>query len=922
MYQILNSPTDYMYYYPIRIKSSMPTIPMINNPNFSYIAFPYSANSYTVTFNQSITCDVLVVGGGGSGGCRYGGGGGAGALISTTYTFVAGTYIITVGAGGTAINGTFGVGNNGGDTSIGSASSSSTLFLAKGGGGGGYDGTLGKAGGSSGGGSASGGAIRGSSTPLTNNVPSNIYGNIGGTGSLAISGTESSYAGAGGGGAGSVGNNATSATPATGGNGGAGVVNAITGASVVYAAGGGGGSESTATAGTGGGSTINSIFIVAGGAGSKGTTAAESGINGTGSGGGGSGFLSATNGTSGAGGSGVVIIKFPNYVLNLPSALTCDILVIGGGGAGGCDVGGGGGAGALIYKQNALLEPGSYTFHVGDGGSAKLGTVSGVSISVDGDDGYSSRILFNSSTIYQAQGGGGGGNFNNSVATIGHHGGCGGGGSSNNAASSNSLGGYIANYPIPTVITVLSDPNITLPLLQNVTSSTTDFYYRFLHTGPNNTSITEKYTEYFINFPIPTTISILAVGGGGGGGASLGSGGGAGGLVYISNYLLNTGTYKIRVGAGGIGMQHALENITINGTSTIIYDASNNPVIVAVGGARGNGQQISYYGAVSRTGGSGAGGVRHQNTGGSGTQTTEASISLRSRVYGFGNAGGTGTSDSTFGAGGGGGAGGVGGNATTTTAGIGGSAKLINITGANEYFAAGGGGSYYTGSVLPTGFAKGGLGATGVYLGGDGNGSNAVANTGSGGGGIDTTSQTSMGGNGSAGTVIIRFSQTNLAWSQMNSIGFNGATGQKGSVATTFVGGGGGGVGGAATSKHGGLGAQINITGLNLWYGAGGGAGCIADNYCGYGGNGIGGSGHHTLTSGTSNIFALQHNGLDNTGSGGGGGGFNYLTTSSIYNFNTQVNIIEPTVIYKPYTYSQLLVQKQNKYLVLKDGYM
>ena len=111
-----------------------------------------------------------------------------------------------------------------------------------------------------------------------------------------------------------------------------------------------------------------------------------------------------------------------------------------------------------------------------------------------------------------------------------------------------------------------------------------------------------------------------------------------------------------------------------------------------------------------------------------------------------------------------------------------------------------------------------------------------------------------------------------LIWK--HSVGYNGANGQKGSVTTTFIGGGGGGAGGARTSKHGGLGAQIDITGLNVWYAAGGGGGCIDDNYGGYGGNGICGGGHHTGLVGTTNTFALQHNGLDNTGTGGGGGGF------------------------------------------------
>ena len=52
----------------------------------------------------SVTFDILVIGGGGSGQSRYGGsGGGAGGCrYSTAQTLTAGSYAVTVGAGGAA----------------------------------------------------------------------------------------------------------------------------------------------------------------------------------------------------------------------------------------------------------------------------------------------------------------------------------------------------------------------------------------------------------------------------------------------------------------------------------------------------------------------------------------------------------------------------------------------------------------------------------------------------------------------------------------------------------------------------------------------------------------------------------------------------------------------------------------------------
>lgn len=306
---------------------------------------------------------------------------------------------------------------------------------------------------------------------------------------------------------------------------------------------------------------------------------------------------------------------------------------------------------------------------------------------------------------------------------------------------------------INTGINITSIGNVPIPIL--VTGSTTDYYYRFLHQGASNTTTVENYTDYTLTFTKTIKASILVVGGGGGGGISLGSGGGAGGLVYIDNtilYTFNPGTYLFRIGAGGAGMPNAANDVGINGTSSIIFsnNSSGTALITALGGGRGNGQSNNYPNNIaSRSGGSGAGGCRWANTGGAGIQTTSASISTLSKTYGFGNSGGPGTNGGTLAGGGGGGAG------TSGVSLTGGDAKLINITGNNEYFAAGGGStSNYSG------IGNGGQGPPGTFLGGIGGydvGGNGVINTGSGGGGSN-----GIGGIGSAGTIIIAFNNNQL----------------------------------------------------------------------------------------------------------------------------------------------------------------
>lgn len=253
----------------------------------------------TFTPAQATRADYLVVGGGGGGGGSIrrvaGGGGGGGEVLSGSVAIPASAQTITIGTGGTA--GTTSTSRGG----TGVASSIAALVVAQGGTGGGagvtnLTGVAATSGASAGGG---GGAASGTVTGGTATAP----GFAGGNG--ITSGTTTNPSGGGGGGQGAIG---TNATLANGGAGGAGLPSLITGTSVTRAGGGGGGGNATGGAGANGG-------------GAGGTSAARTGgtaTANTGSGGGGAGNGTVnSNQSGGAGGSGIVIIRYPRYCLNI-----------------------------------------------------------------------------------------------------------------------------------------------------------------------------------------------------------------------------------------------------------------------------------------------------------------------------------------------------------------------------------------------------------------------------------------------------------------------------------------------------------------------------------------------------------------------------------------------------------------------------
>ena len=263
---------------------------------YNYHMFPYSG---TFTPTTAISADVLVIAGGGGSTSESSGGGGAGGgaggvCYQTSRSITAGSYTVTIGAGGAAV-------------STGSRNSgTNTIFdtiTANGGGGAGFASNDSSGNPSSGGSGGGGGGYfsinnPGAAATQGNSGGATGYGNAGG------GGITNNFTTGGGGGSGAVGQNGNGSTKS--GDGGAGKDTWSSWASVTstgvngfYAGGGGGGcrSDQTPTPGAGGSG--------GGGAGAGTGGTAGSGVANTGSGGGGS-----NSGTAGSGGSGLVIIRY------------------------------------------------------------------------------------------------------------------------------------------------------------------------------------------------------------------------------------------------------------------------------------------------------------------------------------------------------------------------------------------------------------------------------------------------------------------------------------------------------------------------------------------------------------------------------------------------------------------------------------
>jgi hypothetical protein len=257
-------------------------ITMSNGRRYHYFTSP--TGTYNAGSGYS-PVEIMAVGGGGAGGAGGGGagymqgGGGAGELAIATYNSLTGSYIVTIGNGGTYTSSSSMTAS--GNTSIGS------ILSVPGGGRGARTGvTAGTSGGSGGGGgSAVGFGAASSSGTFSGQSSVSEFTNAGGPAAPGIAG--------GGGGAGGVGGAPTDMFNQ--GNGGAGYLYAGT----YYAAGGGAG-----------GYTTFGYFPGAGGSGvggnGSGTDDGGPGAPNTGSGGGGG----SLGGSGGVGGSGILIVSY------------------------------------------------------------------------------------------------------------------------------------------------------------------------------------------------------------------------------------------------------------------------------------------------------------------------------------------------------------------------------------------------------------------------------------------------------------------------------------------------------------------------------------------------------------------------------------------------------------------------------------
>ena len=222
---------------------------------------------------------------GGAGGLRtsYGSTSGGGASAESNITLAAGTYTITVGAGGVANSY-----NNGSDSSI-SATGMTTITSLGGGASGGSSQRDGSDGGSGGGGEGDGSSFSSGGSATAG------QGFDGGAGGSPFN---SNRGGGGGGGAAAAGSNGGNGF---GGNGGNGLELSITG-SATYYAGGGAGDSPSGSAGTGG-------------LGGGGAVEADGAANTGGGAGSPNGYTFAPNpGVARSGGSGVVILRLATAV--------------------------------------------------------------------------------------------------------------------------------------------------------------------------------------------------------------------------------------------------------------------------------------------------------------------------------------------------------------------------------------------------------------------------------------------------------------------------------------------------------------------------------------------------------------------------------------------------------------------------------
>jgi len=302
----------------------------------------------------------------------------------------------------------------------------------------------------------------------------------------------------------------------------------------------------------------------------------------------------------------------------------------------------------------------------------------------------------------------------------------------------------VNNYVIPLTSTSRFNINTaTTSTLAIVLDSNTDPIYSTttMYAGMpafyDNVNKIWRYITNLVSVSTQTlyTLNYLVVAGGGAGGGFISGGGGAGGLLTGTLSQVHSGTpYTITVGSGG--------NAPTSGPSSAHGGNGNNSsigsLVVATGGGGGAG-----WAAPPGNGGSGGGGSKN----------SDSSFSGGTGIPGQGNNGGSGADGAPNETGGGGGGAGAAGSGPTpdTSGGVG---LQNSITGSSVYYAGGGAGGTWTGTVGSAGNGGGGYGSNSESNGGPGS-----ANTGGGGGGggYNNGAGNSLGGNGGSGIVIISY---------------------------------------------------------------------------------------------------------------------------------------------------------------------
>jgi len=262
-----------------------------------------------------------------------------------------------------------------------------------------------------------------------------------------------------------------------------------------------------------------------------------------------------------------------------------------------------------------------------------------------------------------------------------------------------------------------------------------------------------------------TATVLVVAGGGGGGGKTAASGGGAGGFRLITGQTLPASAVPVTVGGGGAGGAPGGPAGCGNGTkgTNSTFATAASP-ISATGGASGRAPlgvgPVAPATAPGLPGGSGSGGGVVVNAGGS-NAAGAGNEGGYSPVEGY--AGGTGTGHSAGGSGGSAGAGasagggcngpGVGGNGTDVTPTFGASPQPFYGPTSGVY--AGGGGSHWINMPISsrTPRAPGGGGQAGSYYNPTAiAATDALVNTGSGGGGMGFVC---AGGAGAGGIILV-----------------------------------------------------------------------------------------------------------------------------------------------------------------------